>query len=78
MLGCSDAAQKVNALVMEHKPNMVVLTHDVLAKSLLRDKLRQEVLARRHTAAGGTRGLSLEQSSHSVSTRHAMPRRLLE
>ena len=56
-------AQKVNALVMEHKPDMVVLTGDVRAQALLRDELRQEVLARLHTATGGTRGVSLERSS---------------
>lgn len=56
-------AAKVNKLVMEHKPDMVVLTGDIRAQSLLKDELRQEVLTRLHTAAGGTRGVSLERDS---------------
>lgn len=48
---------------MEHKPDMVVLTGDVRAQSLLKDELRQEVLARLHAAAGGTRGVSLERAT---------------
>lgn len=56
-------ADKVNKLFMEHKPDMVLVTGDVRAQSLLKDELRQEVLSSLHTAAGGTRGVSLERAS---------------
>lgn len=56
-------AEKVNKLAMQHKPDMVILTGDIRAQSLLKPELRQEVLARLHIAAGGTRGVSLERAS---------------
>ena len=56
-------AEKVNKLVMEHKPDMVILTGDIRALALLKAELGQEALTRLHTAAGGTRGVSLERAS---------------
>nr|WP_272902261.1 Vms1/Ankzf1 family peptidyl-tRNA hydrolase [Brevibacterium daeguense] len=56
-------ADTVNRLVMKHKPDMVLLTGDVRALSLLKDELGQEVVARLHEVSGGTRGVSLERAS---------------
>lgn len=56
-------AEKVNKLVVKHRPDMVILTGDIRAQALLKAELHQEVLARLHTATGGTRGVSLERAS---------------
>ncbi|GAA2001883.1 Vms1/Ankzf1 family peptidyl-tRNA hydrolase [Brevibacterium samyangense] len=56
-------AATVTKLVSEHRPDMVLLTGDVRAQSLLKDALGQEVLSRLHIVPGGTRGVSLERAS---------------
>lgn len=56
-------AETVNKLVLKHDPDMVLLTGDVRAQSLLKDELRQEVLAKLQEVSGGTRGVSLQRES---------------
>lgn len=54
-------AEQVNKLVAEHKPDMVLLTGDVRAQSLLKAALHKDVAARLQEISGGTRGQSLQR-----------------
>jgi hypothetical protein len=56
-------ARKVDTLVREHKPDMVLITGDVRATSLLRDALGQEARERVQVLSGGTRGVSMERAA---------------
>ncbi len=56
-------ADKVNRLVTQRRPDMVLLTGDVRAEALLKAELRPEVLDRLHHLSGGTRGVSFERDS---------------
>ncbi|MGO3152593.1 MAG: baeRF2 domain-containing protein [Galactobacter sp.] len=56
-------ARKVDALVLEHKPDMVLITGDVRATSLLRDALGQDAAERVQVLSGGTRGVSMERAA---------------
>ncbi|MGD7001716.1 Vms1/Ankzf1 family peptidyl-tRNA hydrolase [Corynebacterium halotolerans] len=56
-------AETVNKLVLTYQPDMVLLTGDVRAQSLLKAELRQEVTQRLQEVPGGTRGVSLQRDS---------------
>jgi hypothetical protein len=56
-------ARKVDEVVVRHHPDMVLITGDVRATSLLRDALGQEARERVQVLSGGTRGVSMERAS---------------
>lgn len=56
-------AAKVDAIVREHQLDMLLLTGDVRAQSLLKDELGKEALAILQEVPGGTRGQSLDRAS---------------
>jgi hypothetical protein len=56
-------ARTVDSLVHEHKPDLVLVTGDVRAASLLLDALGTESRARLQRVSGGTRGVSLDRAS---------------
>ncbi len=56
-------ADKVNRLVAQRRPDMILLTGDVRAEALLKAELKPEVLDRLHHLSGGTRGVSFERES---------------
>ncbi|MCT1803819.1 hypothetical protein M3B51_13630, partial [Kocuria carniphila] len=56
-------AAKVDAIVRERQLDMLLLTGDVRAQSLLKDELGKEALAILKEVPGGTRGQSLDRAS---------------
>ncbi|MFC7457113.1 Vms1/Ankzf1 family peptidyl-tRNA hydrolase [Brachybacterium sp. GCM10030267] len=56
-------AEKVDRIVREHDPDMVLLSGDVRAMSLCKDAVGREVRERLQEVSGGTRGVALERDS---------------
>lgn len=56
-------ASKVDAIVRDRQLDMLLLTGDVRAQSLLKDQLSKEALAILKEVPGGTRGVSLDRAS---------------
>ena len=56
-------AAKVDSIVRERELDMLLLTGDVRAQSLLKDELSKEALAILREVSGGTRGVSLDRAS---------------
>lgn len=53
--------RKVDALVAEHRPDMVLLTGDVRETALLQEALGQDTRDRLQLLSGGTRGVSMQR-----------------
>ncbi|GAA2114276.1 Vms1/Ankzf1 family peptidyl-tRNA hydrolase [Kocuria atrinae] len=56
-------ASKVDSIVRDRQLDMLLLTGDVRAESLLKDELSKEALAILKEVPGGTRGVSLDRAS---------------
>lgn len=56
-------ASKVDSIVRDRQLDMLLLTGDVRAQSLLKDELSKEALAILKEVPGGTRGVSLDRAS---------------
>ena len=56
-------AETVDTIVRERTLDMLLLTGDVRAQSLLKDELGKQALSILHEVPGGTRGMSLERTS---------------